>query len=247
MTIHRITHLLTQLTTDQAHFPPTELYNEGWMLRLVVDWFQHNKVDHPLNFHDNANWYSEALLPSAFLPRHRGDKLSESRTHADGVIGHFDIGNKGKADFELHSNATQFIVLEAKMSSGLSSGVSNAPYFDQAARNVGCIAETLSRANRKANQLDQIGFYVLAPQEHIDNGKFAELIKHESIKAKMTRRVSGFEGAKEAWHETWFKPLIEVIDIQAISWESLVDFVTGLDEITGAQLHEFYQHCLMFN
>ena len=32
-------------------------------------------------------WYSEALLPSAFLARVREDKLAEFWTHADGVIG----------------------------------------------------------------------------------------------------------------------------------------------------------------
>jgi hypothetical protein len=34
-------------------------------------------------------------MASAFLPQSRGDKLGENYTHADGVIGHFSIGDSG--------------------------------------------------------------------------------------------------------------------------------------------------------
>ena len=68
--------------------------------------------------------------------------------HANGVIGHFSIGDEGKADLKLLPEATQFLVLEAKMFSGLSPTVNNARYYDQAARNVACMAEVLCRAER---------------------------------------------------------------------------------------------------
>lgn len=56
----------------------------------------------------------------AFLPRFRGDPLGESQTNADSVIGHFIIGSKGKTDLKLIPDATHFVVLEAKLYSGLS-------------------------------------------------------------------------------------------------------------------------------
>ncbi len=56
----------------------------------------------------NATWISEALLPSSFLPRFRSDLLAESRTHADGIIGHIAIGKHGKADVELLANDAHF-------------------------------------------------------------------------------------------------------------------------------------------
>lgn len=71
--------------------PPTHLYNEGWMLRLVLDWLdRHRDLEHPLALHEGARWYSEALLPSRFLRDEHGDPLAESHTHADGLIGHFE-------------------------------------------------------------------------------------------------------------------------------------------------------------
>jgi hypothetical protein len=75
-----------------------------------------------------------ARLPSPFLARSRRDPLGESWTHADGAVGHFTVGSIGKGDLALEPPATQFIVVEAKMFSGRSPGVKNAPRFDQAAR-----------------------------------------------------------------------------------------------------------------
>jgi hypothetical protein len=65
------------------------------MLRLVIDWFSRNsQVDCDIQFLEGSRWYSEALLPSQFLTRQRGDNLAESWAHADGVIGHFEIDKK---------------------------------------------------------------------------------------------------------------------------------------------------------
>lgn len=53
---------------------PTEVFNEGWMLRLLLDWMAaEGRSDHPLSFDEAARWSSEAVLPSSFLPRRRGD------------------------------------------------------------------------------------------------------------------------------------------------------------------------------
>ena len=58
---------------DERNSPirPTEVFNEGWMLRLTLDWMAtEGQPDHPLSFGEGARWSSEALLPSSFLPRH---------------------------------------------------------------------------------------------------------------------------------------------------------------------------------
>jgi hypothetical protein len=90
--------MLNSCDTADSLFPPTELYNEGWLLRIFLDWFSTHRVDkHPLSFSEGARWFSEALLLSAFLPRSREDPLGESRTHADGVIGHF-VGQNRELD-----------------------------------------------------------------------------------------------------------------------------------------------------
>src|SRR2546425_6409929 len=87
--LERIADLLARCDSDASVLPPTTLYNEGWMLRLVLDWFDQNRgLGHELAFLPGARWYSEALLASRFLPERRGDNRAESFTHADGVIGH---------------------------------------------------------------------------------------------------------------------------------------------------------------
>jgi hypothetical protein len=175
-------------------FPPTDLYNEGWMLRLVLDWFDRNRdVEFDLKLVDNAKWYSEALLPSHFLARKRGDRLAESWTHADGVIGHFEIGANGAGDLSLPTTARQFVVTEAKMFSKLSSGVTNARYYNQAARNVACIAEVTKRAGISPDSLVGVGFYVIAPKSRIDEGVFSDQMNLGHIKDTVYRRIAEYE------------------------------------------------------
>lgn len=139
MVMKRIQRMMESCDTGSTFFPPTILYNESWLIRLVLDWFSvHNPPGHQLTFLDKAHWFSEALLPSAFLSSPQERNLAEGWSHADGVIGHFDIGKGYKADLSLLSDVTQLVVLEAKMFSQLATGTSNAKYYDQAARMVGC-------------------------------------------------------------------------------------------------------------
>src|SRR4051812_5034183 len=123
----RITELLNRCGTPNTVLPATELFNEGWMLRLVVDWAsRHRSAIAELRFDEGSRWYSEALLPSRFKPRKRGDAAAEGFTHADGVIGHFTV-RSGRGDIELSAGARQLTVIEAKMASGLSPGTKHAP------------------------------------------------------------------------------------------------------------------------
>jgi hypothetical protein len=241
-------NLLPNIDHDLPNFPPTILYNEGWLLRLVADWFSTSGIaGHPFSFPIDGHWFSEARLPSAFLPRFRGDPLAESHTNADGVIGHFTIGTKGKTDLELIPDATHFVVLEAKLYSGLSKGVKNAKYFDQAARSVACFAEVLSRSKSKPESFSNLGFYVLAPNDQIKARTFNRLLDKQSIKDKVKRRISSYDGERDDWFKDWFTPTLEVIDIQSISWESVLGVIWENDSKTGDSLKEYYSHCLTFN
>ena len=87
--IERVGELLRRCGEAEGVLPPTALFNEGWMLRLVLDWVErHPSAIEALRFDEGSTWYSEALLGSRFRPRRRGD-VGEGFTHADGVIGHF--------------------------------------------------------------------------------------------------------------------------------------------------------------
>jgi hypothetical protein len=145
--IARVAELLPRCGQSDGILPPTELFNEGWMLRLVLDWAaRHPTSIEPLRFEEGSAWYSEALLGSRFKPRRLGDPSGEGFTHADGVIGHFRQRPGGRGDIELLPGARQLTVIEAKMASGLSAGTKHAPNFNQAARNVACIAHLLTKA-----------------------------------------------------------------------------------------------------
>lgn len=244
----RLIELLLSSTATPHHFPPTLLYNEGWLLRLVLDWFSTNAVgSHPLAFAPDAHWFSEARVPSAFLSRGRGDILAESRTNVDGVFGHCVVGSKGKADLQLSPNATQLVFTEAKMSSGLSSNVKGADYFDQAARNVACIAELLWRVRRPAQEMSTLGFFVLAPKAQITKGVFKANLQRSSISEKVEQRVRAYEGTKDQWYVEAFVPAFTHMVIETISWEQIIEDVRQIDQAGGDELAAFYNLCLKLN
>ena len=238
--------ILERCESDTSSIPPTVLYNEGWMLRLILESFSKQPAsEHPLAFTEGSRWYSEALIPPAFLSRKRGDKFAESWTHADGVIGNFVIGNGAKGNLTLNSDANHFVVLEAKMFSKLSAGVKNADYFNQAARYVACIAEVLKRAGRHAQAFKALGFYVLAPVSQIEQGVFDEHLTKDSLRTVVERRVEEY-GDEREWFSRWFLPVLDRLDIKTISWEELIVFLADRDPDAG-QLKDFYNSCLKFN
>ena len=237
----RIIEILLSAGNQRSPLRPTELYNEGWMLRLILDWSErHAMFSHPLHFFKNARWCSEGLLASSFLPRFRGDPLAEAWTHADGVIGHFSVGNFGCGDISLADNAKQFVIVEAKLNSPLSTGTKNAPGFDQAARSVSCITEVLMRANRRPESLEKIGFLLLAPKLQLEKGVFSDLLSRDSVRGKVKERVRQYRGDKDAWYSDWFEPTLDAIEVRFVSWESLVDEA-------GQAYRAFYGKCLQFN
>jgi hypothetical protein len=70
--LQRILAMLEVANGADRVFPATTLYNENWLLRVVLHWFAtHDPGPHPLAFSPGARWFSEAWLPSAFLPRQR--------------------------------------------------------------------------------------------------------------------------------------------------------------------------------
>jgi len=262
MVIERVAEMLAACKANDTRLSPTMLYNEGWMLRLVLDWFERRGddiADHALCIPSTCSWYSEAQLTSQFRPRHRGDNLGEGNTHADGVIGQFDIGRKdeadlckSKGDLGLKTSATHFVVVEAKMFSGLSKGTKRAPEYDQAARNVACIAEVLAKFERRPDQMEKLGFLVLAPDCQIDVGVFNEQMTKKSICDKVKDRMGKYEERDDAeqkkkWFDEWFRPTLDHIDLGVMSWETVVDYIKKKAQRDGEELAEFYQFCKKFN
>lgn len=248
MILDRIRALLEACTDQRPLMPATQLYNERWLLRLVMDWCARRRDgEGPLPFLRDATWFSDGLLPSAFLPRHCGDHLAEGWTHADGVIGHFDIGSTDRGDVVLRPDARQLVVVEAKMLSPMSRGTRNAPDFDEAARNVACIAETLRRGRRAPDQLESLSFVLVAPAAAIADGAFGVFVTASSIHQKVQHRVASYAGERDAWFHDWFEPTLDRIELRTVAWEDLVARVVERDTDYGQALSDFYQSCIRFN
>ena len=134
------------------------------------------------------------------------------------------------------------------MFSKLSAGVTNAKYFNQAARNVACITEVACRAGIGSAALDDIAFYVVAPKVRIDEGVFATEMTKDDIRETVQRRVSEYEDqAKQQWFDEWFLPTLDTIGLRCISWEELLAVVSENNGADGDELGAFYARCLDFN
>ncbi len=215
--------------------PPTEVYNEGNVLALVLDALDRREGEHPLAPMPGARWYREALLASPFAPRFRGDPLGEGWTHADGAVGHFSIGG-GRGDLRLEPDAHQLLIIEAKLGSPLSSGTTRAAGYDQAARNVACLANAISGC-----PVERAGFYVLAPTASIEAGTFGSLVTLESIAKRVSERVATYEGKRDQWHADVFLPALPRIDVELLPWEEI------LRQISDSEIDAFYARCIEHN
>ncbi len=247
---------------DLTNIQPTLLYNEGWMLRLVLDWLSHSKNHEikcevldieekaiELSIPDDCKWFSEALLPSPFL---RGKAGREGYTHADGVVGKFCIGEdkKKKGKLSLNPGCDFFYVVEAKMFSPLSSGTINAKGYNQAARSIACIAELLLQKDLTEQKFEKLGFYVWLPKEHPDlkinsNNKLKDILDRENIKTAIIKRMNEFDKESASWLRENIDSFVGKIDIRAITWDNIVKFIEEKDPEFG--LGDFYENCRKFN
>lgn len=258
----RLLRILRAIEADQTScFPPTEVFNESWMLRLVLDAIQSLNIDtHPLAFTAGARWYSEALLESPFKASKREDRLAEGFTNADGVIGHFEFRHTTKAGLRLMNNTSQFVVTEAKMFSPLSTRTRNASNYDQAARNVACMAHAIALTGKPISDFAVLGFYVIAPQIGLRGAGPSNLeaaMEPASIKRAVASRISAYEAADPErfsklrdWEATTFLPFVEHLEqhnsLRVLSWESCIEAIQDADKDAGEEIATFYKRCLSY-
>ena len=133
------------------------------------------------------------------------------------------------------------------MGAPLSKGTSNAKYFDQAARNVACMAEVLHSANVEPQSVDHIGFVVLAPAYSIEKGTFTGLVTTESIREKVQKRVADYDEELDGWYQRAFLPTMEVMDLQCLSWEEVINWLYSEKPVEADQIQSFYALCIEFN
>lgn len=247
---NEILQILEMADTDHNNIRPTFLYNEGWLLKIILQQLKERKLIHPdlLFPDDNINWFSEPLLPTPFSARYRGDKLSERNTEADGVVGRFKIGKKTKTGLTLNDSCDFFYVTEAKMYSPLSSGTKNAPDYDQAARNIACIAKLIYDKKLPVENFKKLGFYVLLPEEQKDKVEsFRTYTNINNIKEKISKRIQDYpdDDLKKRdiiqWFKNNFENYLEKLDVKLITWEELIE------KSQDSSLNNFYIKCKKYN
>lgn len=241
---------LNQLGASENQ-PKTLIYNEGWMLRLILQAAQEGYL--PDYFPEKIKWFAEGQLRSPF-GRKKGTPY-EKNTHADGVVGDITTDNETKSAIELDSNAKHFCVYEAKMFSGLSPGTKNAPGYNQAARTIACMAHTLEKAEQFPHELETVGFFVIAPQAQIKKGIFDDAIDPDSIREAVDNRIAQFSDdahkVLEEWQRKWFEPLLlkmtDQESLTCIAWEALLEVLSKNQSKYYEGINQFYSDCKSHN
>ena len=255
-TNYNINNLFDFFEYWEKYTQPTEFYNEGWLLKLLVfSITDFGLKEHELYVDKKNKFFSEALLYSPFLARARArtrkDPFAENHTHADGAIGDFVIGNE-KSKGSLHLIGNKFNVFEAKINSELSKDVTNAPFFDQAARYIACITETLEKSN-KIETLDKLslGFYLTVPEEkYRKKNSFEKCLSEENILKTVQQRVEQYKNEDDFnkridWFENKFTPVLKKIKIEPIFYETIISELLGYKYID--EIKKFYDLCLAHN
>ena len=259
--IELVAGLLRQCDTEKTHFPPTTFFNEGWMVRIMTSVSIEEDLQlKGIDFGKMANWYSEGMLASPYPPAFRGDSLGEGYTHADMALGNFTVDAKNRGEILIKGNTGNFGVIEAKMNSPLSKGTAHAPNYDQASRNLACIAFSTRKTQH------EIFFAVAAPQIAIEKHKIDRIVDKSSMLAKisdrfdsynepeLTGKVSAEEAAKyAAKYAAIFQEKDITIERAAgatcivISYE---EWLSELKPLVGSlyqELRDFYKLCKTFN
>jgi len=231
---------------------PTEFYNEGWLTRLMIfSVTDFGLKEHDLFIKSNNKYFSEPLLYSPFLARSKKDPLSESFTHADSAIGNFQIGdetNKGA----LKLTGRDLKIIEAKIFSKFSRKVTNANFYNQAARYIACITETIDRAE-KINQLNNLSicFYLILPRKQfekessyesdLNKGNIEEIVQ---IRVNQYKNEPDYNG-KKLWFDTKFKKVLDKIIIKPIFYEDVISDLRDYRYVN--EIKEYYSMCLDYN
>ncbi len=170
---------------------------------------------YPLSPMAGARWFSQAWLPSAFMSRYRGDRLAEARTHADGVLGHFIIGDPGTAALTLMPDARQLVVLEAKLFARLSAG--RAQRARITTRRRGASPASPRRCGASIGIPTRWMTWRSScwrPRPGSMTGSSSGTWRLDAIRRKVRRRVEDYAGERDHWFRDWFEPTWRRLEVR---------------------------------
>ena len=240
--MNSIIEIIKSIDSPAPGINPTEIYNEGWMTRLLVYYSIQDKLTiNSIDFSKITNWCSEAVISSPFLQRYRGDKLAEGFTHADMTIGDFTVDFVNRGEIKIKKTAKLFGIIEAKMGSNLSKGTKNAPDYNQASRNLACIAsKTFHIENCKTF------FSIAAPENRIEYHEIRKQIDLQNIISQIEKRFHEYPSSfrQEKNMDRILKKAAKT-EIWHISYEEWIKRFTKPESIS--QLSDFYEKAKKWN
>jgi hypothetical protein len=218
---------------------PTVIYNEGWMTRLLVHQSIKEKlVFKGLDFSNISNWTSEALLSSPFI---QAKEFREGYTHADIAIGDFDVDFSSRGEIVIRADAKIFGIIEAKMGSNLSQGTTHVSDYNQASRNLVCVA-----SNTYNKPSCKIFFYIVAPEKKIDDHKIRSQIELGFVKDQINNRFNLHSSNKNILKNLQsILDKIDCCDIQALSYEMWISCIKS--PLAQNYLLDFYKKSIKWN
>ena len=233
-----------QPDTSLEHFYKTEFYNEGWMLKLMLARLLENDLeegglDVDINNIRSAakrGWMSEGRLSAAFT--------HEQCTHADAVLGDVEVSTTSQWGVELKKGAEQFVVVEAKLGSKLSKGVTNSKEFNQAARNVACMMLALHKLSGDISAKPPACFYVIMPECDENGNKDTQQKLDDAKKTIITEKNKNHELHVSLLPHA--QEILAKVSVKALTWEEMFVKLNQDDEKTE-KLWEFYNKSLEAN
>ena len=235
---------------ENVEKPPiarSEVYNETWMLRLTL------ALIHDCDLKENAhvalrlvqsaimhNWISEGGLEPAFE--------REGTTWTDAIQRKKKIGDNSKRGIVLAPISDGVVIVEAKMGSELASGITNSSNYNQAARNIACLARRIE--GKGDAYYKKCAFLVFAPDADLKKGgkePVRDLIKEAAgVIADQEKESQQHPKRTHKWindDEFWSAVKSIIKNSDAISWEDVINSIqcaTNTDDDI-ADLRKFYE------
>ena len=252
-------------------FTPTLIYNEGWMMRIIIDQYKRNEYKSNLQYiklfegsnikNANPRIFSEAQL----LPQFYGEPKNETHTSVDGIMGDFNFRTGTRSGIEMKEVVNKLVVIEAKMASGLDEGITNTGKkdYNQAARTVACMINEIINANGNININNlKMNYVVWYPEgnKKIKRQLRDNYLTQEHMVNTIQKRITDYDdehmkkhgknGVSEDFIKNW-ENILNKIEIDSNTWEEILDDMESnkRDRYYGdlCQVKEFYSNCLVYN
>lgn len=231
-------HAINSIIEKTKGINPTILFNEGWMIRLLIYYsVQENLKIGNIDFSENPNWTSEALIDSPFV---RTQSLRENHTHTDIILGDFSVEFKNRGAITVNPGAQRLGIIEAKMNSNLSQSVANAKDYNQASRSIACLAY-----NTWATDCD-IFFTLAVPEATIKKKKFEDQLNKELIASQIEQRFNQFEESNQVGqHKKQIMAKVKKCVIDILPYEDWMNAICDVKIKT--ELTAFYTRAIEYN